>query len=201
MIFCMKNIFYIHGFNSWSTSSTVGHLKEFLPNDNIVGLHYHSGNIFNVNFQDLISQVENYNFEHFILIGTSLGGYYAKQLCQYFKVPCILINPVSRPLVQLRQFLGNHTNFYTNEQYVFDQYVLNSFKHGYTAFTDIPTLVYSSSADETLIDGFKRVKLAFSNSHIIQTKTSHQIKDFNELPEFKQNLDTIYDLVVCQLNI
>ena len=196
----MKNIFYIHGFNSWSTSSTIDKLKNFLPNDNIVGLHYHSGNTFNINFRDLISQVENYNFEHFILIGTSLGGYYAKQLCQYFKVPCILINPVSSPLVQLRQFIGNHTNFYTNEQYVFDQRVLNSFKHGYTAFTDIPTLVYSSSTDETLINGFKRVKNTFSNSCIIETKTPHQINDFNQLPEFRQNLDAIYDLVVCQLN-
>jgi predicted esterase YcpF (UPF0227 family) len=53
-----------------------------------------------------------------LLIGSSLGGFYATHLAERFRVPAVLINPAVTPERELAGFLGPLHNPYTGEDYV-----------------------------------------------------------------------------------
>ena len=52
-----------------------------------------------------------------VLLGSSLGGYYATRLADEFGLHAALINPAVRPYLLLRDRLGVQTNFHTGEQH------------------------------------------------------------------------------------
>ena len=53
-----------------------------------------------------------------LILGSSLGGYYATWLSEKYNVAAALINPAVRPWQHLdAQFLGLHTNYYSGKQY------------------------------------------------------------------------------------
>lgn len=53
-----------------------------------------------------------------VLIGSSLGGFYASHLAERFHLPAVLINPAIYPERDLARFLGPQHNPYTGEDYV-----------------------------------------------------------------------------------
>lgn len=50
-----------------------------------------------------------------VLMGSSLGGFYATYLAEEFDLPAVLINPAVRPFEFWQTHLGEHKNFYTDE--------------------------------------------------------------------------------------
>ncbi|SCK11405.1 YqiA/YcfP family alpha/beta fold hydrolase [Vogesella sp. LIG4] len=53
-----------------------------------------------------------------VLVGSSLGGFYATHLAERFRLPAVLINPAIHPERDLARFLGPQHNPYTGEDYV-----------------------------------------------------------------------------------
>lgn len=49
-----------------------------------------------------------------VLIGSSLGGYYATHLAEHYQVPAALVNPAVGPFDRWHDYLGAHKNFYSN---------------------------------------------------------------------------------------
>jgi predicted esterase YcpF (UPF0227 family) len=55
-----------------------------------------------------------------LLVGSSLGGYYATHLAERYGLKAALINPAVAPFDSLQKdFLGQHKNMYTGEEYEF----------------------------------------------------------------------------------
>ncbi len=54
-----------------------------------------------------------------LLIGSSLGGYYALYLSQRYGLPAVLINPVVQLAVPLEQVLGMNRHYYDGSQFEF----------------------------------------------------------------------------------
>jgi predicted esterase YcpF (UPF0227 family) len=54
-----------------------------------------------------------------LLVGTSLGGFYALYLSCLFKIHCIALNPAWQPHVTLKRKIGNHTRYDSQEPYHF----------------------------------------------------------------------------------
>jgi predicted esterase YcpF (UPF0227 family) len=48
-----------------------------------------------------------------MLIGSSLGGYYATYLANHYGLRAALINPAVRPYLLLRDYLGEQRNYHT----------------------------------------------------------------------------------------
>jgi predicted esterase YcpF (UPF0227 family) len=53
------------------------------------------------------------------LIGSSLGGHYANHLAEKYGLQAVLINPATVDRLDLAQFVGDHANFHTGEQFTF----------------------------------------------------------------------------------
>jgi len=64
---------------------------------------------------DFIATIDQYRV---VLIGSSLGGFYATCLADSLNLRAVLINPAVEPHQYWREFIGEHRNFYSNKAHL-----------------------------------------------------------------------------------
>lgn len=99
-------IVYVPGFGgNEERSTTYKAIKEtFGENHEVVCLKY--DNIDPVKAEQELSEQLYKNFQEnseIVLVGNSLGGYWANHLCEKFDYPTILINPSYNPAINLKK--------------------------------------------------------------------------------------------------
>lgn len=123
----MTMILYLHGFRSSPSSfkarllaqhfAAIGRADEFvcpqLPASPAAAIAL---------AQQLIDQ---YRGDGLVLIGSSLGGYYATYLAEQNHCRAILVNPAVKPPRDLEKYVGVTTAFHSDEPF--------EFKHAYIA--------------------------------------------------------------------
>jgi uncharacterized protein len=113
-------VVYLHGFNSSPSS-----LKARLVHDFCAALNIRA-DIPTLSYDPVLAM----NTAHScvtaasglpaLLIGSSLGGYYATALAERYGLKAALVNPAVSPCDNLRaEFLGKQRNMYTGEEYEF----------------------------------------------------------------------------------
>lgn len=101
-----KKILYIYGYGSSPESSTCKWLKDNLPNTKVYCYKYEQADPEN-SIPYLCSLVEELDID--IVIGSSLGGWYAMHVASICSLPSILINPVTdSTLEQVIDYVSNH---------------------------------------------------------------------------------------------
>lgn len=114
-------IIYVHGFNSSAQS-----FKARLIGERLTAL----GRAGEFACPDLdhrparaIAQLEAVlaQYPAAVLVGSSLGGFYATHLAEKHDGRAVLVNPAVRPYDLLRDFLGHQRNIYTGEEYEFTE--------------------------------------------------------------------------------
>jgi len=66
----------------------------------------------------LKSLLDSFEREKIMLMGSSLGGYYASHLSETYNAPAVLINPAVRPFEHWEQHIGEHKNYYSDEVHI-----------------------------------------------------------------------------------
>jgi len=144
-------IIYLHGFNSSGQSEKAAMLKNLLPEIRVVAPEIPSDLTRAIPF--LESHIELFHAEGVVLVGSSLGGYFARYLGQKYGYPVVLINPALYPVPLLIEEVGKQTNYYTGEEYILTESAVRSLAD-YKVDDEtppIPTLVLLDEDDE-LID-------------------------------------------------
>lgn len=101
-----KKVLYIYGYGSSPESSTCKWLKNNLPNAIVYSFGYVQTDPEN-SIPYLCSLVEELDID--IVIGSSLGGWYAMHVASICSLPSILINPVTdSTLEQVVDYVSNH---------------------------------------------------------------------------------------------
>ena len=90
-------VFYLHGFGSTAESDTVKKLRKDFPD--AIGLDY-DHNDPRLSILSLIVQI-NSSDKYPIIVGSSLGGWYAEQLTNHIVADFVLYNPSMEPEVTL----------------------------------------------------------------------------------------------------
>ena len=94
-----SKIIYLHGYGSSPSSEKVKSLQEhfdvYAPNVPL---------LFDEAFESLITELKNLKSLDVVLVGTSLGGYWASLLSEMFKIPAIIINPSCSPNKTLAKY-------------------------------------------------------------------------------------------------
>ena len=101
-----KKVLYIYGYGSSPESSTYKWLKDNLPNTQVYCFKYEQSDPEN-SIPYLCSLVEELDID--VVIGSSLGGWYAMHIASICSLPSILINPVTdSTLEQVIAYVSNH---------------------------------------------------------------------------------------------
>ena len=103
-----KKVLYIYGYGSSPESSTCKWLKNNLPNTIVYSFEYVQSDPEN-SIPYLCSLVEELDID--IVIGSSLGGWYAMHIASICSLPSILINPVTdSTLEQVVDYVLDHNS-------------------------------------------------------------------------------------------
>jgi len=70
---------------------------------------------------------ENKKSADIAVAGSSLGGFYSTCLAERFGCKAVLINPAVRPHLLLAKYLGENTNYYTDEHWMLDKSHIEQF--------------------------------------------------------------------------
>jgi predicted esterase YcpF (UPF0227 family) len=109
-------ILYIHGFGSTGNSFKSEMLKKHFPDETVLCPNLKHEPVRDM--MELYSIVDEYKKkENVLLVGTSLGGYYAYLLSRMLEVPCALVNPSMKPNETLVKHVGKCENYNTEETF------------------------------------------------------------------------------------
>lgn len=146
------SILYIHGFNSAPESKKASQLTSVMQQMGlgeqlrVPALHHHP--------RQAIAQLEAAIGElgNPLLVGSSLGGYYATWLAERHGLKALLVNPAVSPHRMFDGYLGTQTNLYSGETWELTHDHVNAL-----AALEVPAprdpqriQVWLQTADETL---------------------------------------------------
>lgn len=103
-------IIYLHGFNSTGNTGTASYLKAKY-NDSFLAPDYDYINADNAEsmLDNIVAaMVKNHAV---IMVGKSLGCFWANYFAEKYQLKCILINPGLQPHLSLSKYIGENRNF------------------------------------------------------------------------------------------
>ncbi len=177
-------IIYIHGFSSSANSTKGQMLKDyFAGKENVLtpGLPEEPNKAIK-QLEDLINSAKD---EKVMLIGSSLGGFYALVLHSKFKnLRTVLINPALYPYEQLKPYVGRNINrsngeeFEWKEEYLFQLKELN----GIIEFENQKNIFLLLAKDDELINYIETLDAIGKYCEtILLDNAGHQFSRFNEV--------------------
>ncbi len=112
---------YLHGFNSSPASQKAQQFTDYFRShgvrDVVVPTLSHDPA---VALQTIEACIDDRRENVALLVGSSLGGYYATYIVERYGLKAALINPAVAPCEHLpREIIGRHRNQYTHEEYEF----------------------------------------------------------------------------------
>ncbi len=114
---------YLHGFRSSALTSKVAHFEKSFPEWDVVALDYspHNPRMAAALLKQYFDSLDE--TQEVVVVGTSLGGFWAKWVAANYFYPAVLVNPALNPSLEA----GEYTVYGTDEKiYVpdasFDKY-------------------------------------------------------------------------------
>lgn len=113
-------IIYIHGFGSIGDSYKGQLLKDNFSNFDVLSP------TFSYDTKKAVSEIKSLieKENNLILVGTSLGGFYADYFNTFYSIPAVIINPLIEPL-GVENYIGENINYYTKEKFIFTRESFN----------------------------------------------------------------------------
>jgi predicted esterase YcpF (UPF0227 family) len=174
-------IYYLHGFNS-----------GFNPDAQKVKSLEKLGIVKGVTVNYLIpSEVEalkhsieaDAKLDEVVLVGTSLGGYFARYIGAELKLRTILLNPSLNPYTSLLNYAGWPVkNFLTKESFMVEADAVAYLKK-YEVLADAPDTLLVLATDDEVIDYQLAYKKLDGSCKIVLTTGGHRLEDVNKMLE------------------
>lgn len=132
--------------------------------------------------------------QNVVLIGSSLGGFYATCIAEHYGLPAALVNPATSPFDRWQEYIGEHKNFYS------DTLITVTSKHvGELESLEVPRLsqpqnylLLVEEGDETL-DYRKAVSKYAESSQIVHTGGNHSYENY------AADLPVIFDFLLSRI--
>lgn len=129
-------------------------------------------------YEQLIDEV---GADNCLVIGSSLGGYYASYLIEHFGGKAALINPAIKPYELLHEYLGENENMYNGEKFIVTEDYLDELKAIEVPELQFPErhFVLLKTHDETL--DYRLAVTKYANSpKVIEYGGDHSYDDFEQ---------------------
>jgi len=155
------NIIYLHGFQSSTLSIKGQFIQAFCQNQH----HVHLPDL-NMPPEQVLAHVSEMIacLDQVVLIGSSLGGFYATQLVAKHAVPAVLINPAMRPWQLFHDLFGGELPYGVNAQWTLDQTQLDQLEQMAVPFVqDADKILVLLQQDDEVLD-YREAQRYYSNA-------------------------------------
>ncbi len=173
-------ILYLHGFASCGNSTKTKLLKEFFGEKNVLSPDLP------IDPHQAVSLIKRLIFEHNVdlLIGSSLGGFYATYFCELYGLKTVLINPSTQPFVTLAPYVGVNHYWCSGDAFDFTRDHLNALFEFSVGQLKAPKnyLVLLQTGDE-LLDYTKAQAKYEGASFSIEEGGNHRFENLGEYLE------------------
>jgi len=179
-------VLYLHGFLSSPQSIKAQQTLDYCLQNGLEGrlsipLMNHAPA---ATIAQLHALIEDMGSDNLVLMGSSLGGYYATYLSEFYRAPAVLINPAVRPYELWESRLGENKNYYSDEVHVVTREHIAELKQIDVSVLSCPEnyKVFLQTLDATL--DYRQALEKFGTSHcVVHEGGSHSYDDFEqELP-------------------
>lgn len=180
----LQRVIYLHGFNSSPASHKARLFAAYchaqgVHDVQVPALSYDPARALRT-MEDCIAEVEG---RVALLVGSSLGGYYATYLAERHGLKAALVNPAVAPCRHLpRTILGRQKNYYTQEEYDFTEEHVAFLRTLEVARIGDPSryLLLVQTGDETL-DYRLAVQFYAGCRQVVQEGGSHSFDNFADV--------------------
>ncbi|MCK9563488.1 MAG: hypothetical protein M0R02_12310 [Bacteroidales bacterium] len=123
------NLLYLHGFNSSPQSHKAVQFRQWLATSH-PGVRFHCP-LLSPFPDEAMATVKGLCDRSLtadsLVVGSSMGGFYATWVAQTVGCKGVLINPAVRPWLGREYLVGRQKNFHTGEEYLFEQHHVDAF--------------------------------------------------------------------------
>jgi len=180
------HLLYLHGFlsspRSVKAQQTASYCSEIGLEDGCTFPMMRNGPAQTV--AELCQLIESKLNADIVLMGSSLGGFYATYLSQKYDLPAVLINPAVRPFELWEEHIGEHRNYYTDEIHTVSREHIGELKGINVEALEKPEnfLVLVQTGDETL--DYNQAVEKFSDANcLVRQGGNHSYENYlEELP-------------------
>lgn len=154
-------IMYVHGFGS-SFDPTSDKIVTLSQLGEVVGMSYD----YTANPHQIKMTLIEFALDNVVdlVVGTSLGGYFAAEVGMVVGVPVVMINPAVNPRETLRKYLGENVDHYGNS-YTLTEDTLSGYS--FIAVSPVCGLVLLDEGDE-VINAFDIATVLADHFHIVR---------------------------------
>jgi predicted esterase YcpF (UPF0227 family) len=114
-----------------------------------------------------------------ILVGTSLGGFWANFFAQKYKLKCVLINPSVHPWSSLKKYIGLNINFNSGKEKVLTSEHVKAYKTYESEILPGVLRYVVLAIEDKQLDYRVAEHLFKASSRIILINGGHRIQDVN----------------------
>lgn len=188
-------IVYLHGFNSGGASQKARWLRAHLAPIAVLAPDYPAHRAVEAETflrQWIADARATQRADRLLLIGSSLGGFWAQALAPVLHAGLVLINPAVRPQHDLLRAVGENVNEATGERYVLTTAEVAALGDHAIAQCNprVPTLLLLDENDEVLDYRVARDLYRSCGETIIFSAGSHR---FDHLPEALPAIRLLYE--------
>jgi predicted esterase YcpF (UPF0227 family) len=171
----MSKILYLHGFASCGEGNKSALLKNHFGEDAVIAPDLPFAPLDAVAFIEEI--VENSAFD--LLIGSSLGGFYATYFAEKYRMKAVLINPSTQPWQTLAAYVGWQKRYCDEEVFEFKAIYLEQLKLLQVSVQNGDYLLLLQSKDEVL-DYSKAHSLYNAHRVIVEYGGNHRFENLDD---------------------
>ena len=171
----MSKILYLHGFGSCGEGNKSIELKRHFGLENVLSPDLPYAPLDAIIFIESLLKVENID----MVIGSSLGGFYATYIAEKYKMKAILLNPSTQPWQTLAPYVGWQNRFCDEEVFEFKATYLEQLKTLEVCVMYGNYMVLLQSEDEVL-DYTKAQSLYNKHKIIVEYGGNHRFENIDE---------------------
>lgn len=179
-----KNILYVHGFRSSGSGDTARMIREVFPEDTVISPDFdlEDPELTAQTFYDVLDTVKVD-----LIIGSSLGGYWALLFAKTHGIPSLVFNPSLTPEANLAKYEvpGLCENY---------DALAGSFRNAMEF--DAPCIVVQGSNDTVIPPATQPVEL-LDVCKLVETDWEHRVPDTKESRTLiKRLVDELFDAII-----
>ena len=171
----MSKILYIHGFGSCGVGNKSTQLRHYFGSESVLSPDLPASPLLAISLLEVLIREHGVD----LLVGSSLGGYYATYLAEKYRMRAVLLNPSTVPYRTLQPYVGRQERFCDKKPFLFRQSYLDDLYTLRRRAVEGEYLVLLQSEDEVL--DYTKAQ-TFYNKHrvIVEYGGNHRFENIGD---------------------